>query len=55
MNDGVIVEILCDCNRLLFFQRALGLPECMARCGNGLFAVDWIKADGSDKVIYCEP
>jgi len=44
----------CDCNRYLFFQRALDEPEDEDfECSDGKYRVDWIK-DEQGKILYQE-
>jgi len=56
--DGVFIwedgNFSCDCNRSLFFHRALGLPEEDCSCGYEAFRVDFIK-DETGKIWYQEP
>lgn len=50
----------CDCNRYLFFERALGTSEEEIdardpnKCGHADYRVNWIRNDETSTVIYTE-
>jgi hypothetical protein len=54
--DGTFIwedgNFSCDCNRSIFFHKALGEPEAVeAECGESKFRVDFIK-DETGKIWY---
>jgi hypothetical protein len=44
----------CDCNRALFFARAVDEPDPDLECGQSQYRVNWIRNDETGNIIYEE-
>jgi hypothetical protein len=45
----------CDCNRALFFARAVGLPDPNAACTSGLFSVRIVDDETGAELLQDPP